>query len=300
MCAEDVGESRGMRSLGVGLAGAVVSLVAVACGSTPANTPPATAPPVTPSPTASGPSGPPSAQVSITGDSSIAGAMTIDTIECSFPAVAGEEIFVTGSPAASSATSIHLTVTASAVAVVADTGAGTSFHVRTFSGSGVSGFDAATGAKLSGSVTETTPSADNPAGVGHITSLSATISCAGQTPGSTTMVMSGSVTAGSVSGGITDVHVVCMTNEAETLGIVQVGGSPAFTAIFSLAGKYTVDLAPASAPVSFFVSTAAATSTPTATGTTVNGDATEQVSGGAIAHTIHVSGTSTCGSGITP
>ncbi len=291
-----------MRSLKAGVVGAVVALVAVGCGSstTPAKTPPATVPASTPSPTASTPSGPPSAQVTIVGEPSIAGAMTIATIECSFPSVAGPEIFVTGSPATAPSTSIHLTLASGALAVVADTGSGTSFHARTFAGTGVSGFDAATGAQLSGSLTENTPSSDNVTGVGKISSITGTISCAGQTPGTTTMVMTGTLADGIVSGAITDVHVVCLSNEAETLGVVQVGGSPAYAAIFSLAGKFTADVVPASGSSEFFVSTASAASMPTTSGTTINGDATQQVSAGATAHTIHVTGQSTCGSSITP
>jgi hypothetical protein len=291
-----------MGSLRAGVVGAVVALVAVGCGSstTPAKTPPATVPASTPSPTASAPSGPPSAQVSIVGDPSIAGAMTIGTVECSFPSVAGEEIFVTGSPATAASTSIHLTLAPSLLGVVADSGSGTSFHARTFSGTGVSGFNAATGAQLSGSLTETTPSSDNTTGVGKISSITGTISCGGQTSGSTTMVMTGTLTDGNVSGGITDAHVVCLSNEAETLGVVQVGGSPAYTAIFSLAGKFTADVVPASGSAEFFVSTGSATSTPTTTGTTIDGDAAQQVTAGATAHTIHITGQSTCGSSITP
>ena len=290
-----------MGLLKAGVLGAVVGLVAVACGSaSPASTPPGTAPVSTASPTASAPSGPPSAQVTIAGDSTIAGAMTIDTIECSFPSIAGEEIFVTGSPATSSTTSIHLTLTAAVLAVIADTGSGTSFHARTFAGTGVSGFDAATGAQLSGPLTETTTAADKGTGVGKITAITGTISCAGQTPGSSTMVMSGTVAQGVLSGGVRDVHVVCLSNEAETLGLVQVGSSSEYTAIFSLAGKFTVDLVPATGSADFFVSTASATSTPTTTGTSISGDATQQVTAGTTAHTIHLSGQSTCGSAIAP
>jgi len=297
-----MGESPGMGSLKAGVVGAVMVLVAVGCGSstTPAKTSPASLPVSTPSPTVAAPSGPPSAQVTLTGDPSIAGAMTIATVECSFPSVAGAEIFVTGSAATAPSTSVHVTVSSGSVAVVADSGSGTSFHARTFSGTGVTGFDAATGVQLNGPVTETTPSADNKAGIGNLTNVAGTISCAGQTPGTTTMVMTGTLTDGNVSGGITDAHVVCLSNEAETLGVVQVGGAPAYTAIFSLAGRYTADVVPASGAAEFFISTASATSMPTTTGTTINGDATQQVSAGATAHTIHVSGQSTCGSSITP
>ncbi|HEY6471219.1 MAG TPA: hypothetical protein VI434_15815 [Candidatus Dormibacteraeota bacterium] len=290
-----------MSLLKAGFGGAMVALIATACGAnSPANTPPATAPPATASPTASAPSGPPSAQVTIAGDASIAGAMTIDTIECSFPSIAGEEIFVTGRPATSAATSIHLTMTAGALAVIADTGSGTGFHARTFAGTGVTGFDAATGAQLSGPLTETTTSSDKGTGVGKITSITGTIRCAGQTTGSSTMVMSGTVAQGALSGGVTDVHVLCLVNEAETLGLVQVGSASEYAVIFSLAGRFTVDLVPPTGSAAFFASTASATSAPTSTGTTVSGDATEQVMAGATAHTIHITGQSTCGSAIAP
>jgi hypothetical protein len=285
------------------MVGAAVAMLA--CGeASPAKTPPATVPASTPTPTANAPTGPPTAQVMLVGAPSIAGAMHIDTVACSYPSVSGEQIFITGSPAASSATSIHLTLSSGSVAVVADTGSGTSFHARTFSGTGINGFDAATGAQLTGALTETTPSGDNVTGVGKLTSITGTISCAGQTPGSSTMTLTGTLAQGAASGPLTDARVICTTAagspDDETFGIVQIGGSPELTIIFSLAGHFTVDLVPTPNMGEFFTSAASATSTPTAAGAMVGGDATEQVAAGATAHTIHVTGQSTCGSGITP
>ncbi len=283
------------------VASVTAALAVVACGSTTSTT---TAPPATPTPapTSSGPSGPPKAQVTLAGDASLAGGMTISTIECSYPSVSGEEIFVTGTLAASPGTSMHLTLSAGNVAVIMDTGSGTSFHAREFSGTGVTGFDAATGAQLDGPVTETTPATSNGTGIGRLTSISGSIDCAGQTPGTSTLAVSGTVTQGAASGSMTSVRVVCLpaNNEVETFGLTQVGGAPNYTAVFAFSKQFTVDLVPPSGPAEFFTSAASASVTVAGTSATIDGDATESLAAGATASTIHVSGQSTCGSSITP
>jgi hypothetical protein len=281
------------------VATAAAALAVVACGSTTTAPSSATTTP-TPAATSSGPTGPPNAHVTLTGDPSLTGAMTIDTIECSDPSLSGEQIFVAGSPAASPSTSMHLTLAAGTVAIVLDTGSGSSFHARQFSGTGITGFDAAKGAQLSGPVTDTTPATSNTAGIGTLRSVAGTIDCAGQTPGSSTITISGTDSLGTVSGGITSVHVICLsTGEVETFGLTQVAGAPASVIIFQFPGRFTMDFISAGGAAQFFTATGVSVTT-TSTGATVNGDATQSVAAGATPSTLHVAGQSTCGSAITP
>ncbi len=288
-----------MRILRSGIA--VAAIAVTACGSTSSAT---SAPAATATPTAStsGPAGPPKAGATLTGDASLAGGMTISSIECSTPSVDGEEIVVNGTSSVTPSISIRLTVTASNVTVLLDTGSGTSFHARDFSGTGVTGFDAASGVQLSGPLTETTPANGSGGLIGAATHLTGSVDCAGQTPGSSTLAISGTVAQGAVSGGMTSVHVVCTpaTNSVVTSGLTQVGGAPSLTVVFAFPGRFTMDLVPPSGPAEFFTSTATASVTATSTGATLNGDATELVAAGTTAVTIHVSGQSTCGSSTIP
>jgi hypothetical protein len=290
-----------MRILISGVAGAALALVAAACGS-PATTTSAPAATPTSSATTSGPTGPPTAGVTFTGDVSLAGGMTIGTIECSLPSLDGDEIVVNGTSAITPSISIRLTVSASSVVLLLDTGSGSSFHARDFSGTGVTGFDAASGVKFSGPVSETTPANASPSLIGSLKSIDGSVDCAGQTPGTSTLAISGTVPQGVAAGSMTSVHVVCFAanTEVETFGLINVGGTPAYAVVFAFSGRFTMDLLPSSGAGEFFTSNVSASVTTSSTAATISGDATESVAAGATASTLHVSGQSTCGSAITP
>jgi hypothetical protein len=228
--------------------------------------------------------------------------MTIGTIECSSPSLDGSQIVVNGTSSVTPSVSIRLTVSSSSVAVLLDTGSGSSFHARDFSGTGVTDFDPTRGFQFSGPVTDTTPANGNPSLIGALASLTAHVDCAGQTPGSSTLAVTGTVAQGAASGSMTSVHVVCLTanTEVETFGLVQLSGAPAYTVVFAFSGRFTMDLLPSSGAAEFFMSTASASVTTSSTGATVSGDATESVAPGTAASMLHVTGQSTCGSSITP
>jgi hypothetical protein len=132
--------------------------------------------------------------------------------------------------------------------------------------------------------------------------MTGSVDCAGQTSGTSTLALSGTVAQGAASGSMTSVHVVCIpaSGEVETFGLTQVGGTPNYAVVFAFSGRFTMDLVPPGGAAGFFTSTASASVATTATGATVDGDATESVATGATASTIHVTGQSTCGSSTTP
>jgi hypothetical protein len=278
------------------------ALLVVACGGS------ATNPPVTPTPTPSTPTGPPSAQATLVGTGGLNGPLTVTSISCSEPSLDGSTILIFAKTPAPGV-SATLTLQAGTISIEADAGAGTSFTARTFTGSGISGFDAARGAQLSGSLTETQPPSSAPGSIGTITSISGSVACNNQQPGSSTVTLSGTTPTGKLSGGISPVRVGCTgTTGALTIGVTMAGTTPELVDMFggTLAGgtptpNVSLILAPggASQP-QHYTASGAGVATATPTGVHFNADAVEDGTSGASAITVHISGDVVCGSSATP
>jgi hypothetical protein len=128
------------------------------------------------------------------------------------------------------------------------------------------------------------------------TSISGTISCAGQTPGHTTLRINGATGAGKVAGGINPVSVTCGPGSLVlVIGVVKVGHHHAL--IDMSVSNTALSLALEGTTATEYRAPAG-TEALTTSGASVDSTATEQLAPGATAHTLHtlhVVGRVTCG-----
>jgi hypothetical protein len=260
-----------------------------------ASTPAATAgatltTPATPVPT----KGPATQHLSLTGPTGATGALSNASITCSMPSTDGPQISVLARPADPNL-SVFVFVQPGKVSVRFDSGAGSTYAERDFEGTGVTNFDAAKGAQIDAQLTEV-PTTDAHGTLGVLTSLSGTIDCGNQTPGSSTLVVSGPTAKGALAGGLDPVNVQCVTDKygsrVDIMGIANVGTTPTLI---------IVSISPGVASVSasgdgFFRNGSATVASLTASGAHVDTDLVEEnPTKGTTAHTIHLSGDATCG-----
>jgi hypothetical protein len=287
-------------------AGLLLSLLAAialtACGST--GTPGASSgtPAPTPTPTPLSTPGPSSVQATITGDARVTGPLVtanVHFVNCEGPSLQGPTILAFRN-ATDTAIGVLLSIRQGSISVRLAEGASTAYTERTFDGTGVTAFDAASGARFSSSLTESTPATDHKGTIGTVSSISGSVSCGTFTPGSASLTIAGNTAGGAVNGSPTKVRVLCGTQStgqyyAQVSGLIQVGSTPA---VVSISGGTQ------QSPLFVFLQTASAaygysTSTPqgvsvTATNATYNGTVME-TSPVAGAHTLTVSGSATCG-----
>lgn len=273
------------------IAGAVLALAA--CGGNGGGT--SGSPASTPTPT---PKGPPSAHFTLTGTGALNGAMSVTGIRCRFPSLNGGVITVDGSAAGTAQTAIRVTIGTGKVTVGADSGSGTAFTERDFSGQGVSGFDAASGASVSGSLTESTRAGLNPGSIGTISAVSGTVDCGNQQPGSSTLTFNGTTAGGAIGGSLSSAFVVCTGSTGRlAIGLTTEGGVPTLAEVYATSGSFYVYVSPSGASTTqSYAASGSTVASVTATGAHVNGDAVEEVPTGSSAHTLHVSGDVTCSS----
>ena len=241
--------------------------------------------------------GPATQQLTLTGSAGTAVAVSSAGVRCSLPSTDGLQISVLGRPADPNL-SVYIFVQAGSVSVRYDSGSGSTYVERDFAGTGVTKFDAATGATIDSQLTEV-PNNDAHGSLGVFTSISGTVDCGNQMPGSSTSTFSGPTPKGALSGGLTPVNVECVTNtygqSVSVLGVVQVGATPTFVVFFISPGTMSASLS----GDGFYRNTSTAQATLTANGAHVDGDLLEQnVAKGAKTHTIHVSGDVVCGTSI--
>ena len=188
------------------------------------------------------------------------------------------------------------------VTVFVGSGSGTDYHERAFEGTGVTAFDAAKGASVDSTLTETTATAGTTKGdVGAITRIKGSVECGDQTPGTSTVTFSGETAEGPLAAAVLDpVRVECdaspQGDELAASGIVPVGSTQALISLgLTSDGSVTVDL---SVPGGSHRYLAAGTSSVTSTGAHVEADVVEAdvVEQAAVpARTLHVEGDLTCG-----
>ena len=179
------------------------------------------------------------------------------------------------------------------------TGSGADFRVREFTGTGLSGFDAATGAQFDSPVSETTPAGSNKGALGAVTAIKGSVDCGNFTAGTSTVKLSGDTADGAVNGALDPVLVTCTTNAQGNFvvvrGIANVGSSKAiFFVTTQPDGTLTIFETVQSSVQQRQYQGPPGSGTPTTSGTNLKGDAVEQ--NATPPHTLHVEGDATCGS----
>jgi hypothetical protein len=233
----------------------------------------------------------------LTGDASVAGGVTKATVRCSFPEIDGETINVQGQ-SSSPGVSASIVVSSGRVTVRLGSGSGANVHGREFSGSGVTGFNAARGAHIDAHLAEVSASGRTPGTIGAVTSIKGDIDCHGQQTGTSTLVISGTTVDGPLGGTLNPVRVECFTTAqgigVSAIGIAKVGSIRAIVSVSGRTDSFTVTQ---SAKVGgyFYLGTGKGLSTPTSTSLHIDGDAVQQAVTGA-PHKLHVKGDATCGS----
>ncbi len=217
-----------------------------------------------------------SASLAFEGDPGLDGGLSATEVTSSFPDVEGLHLSVFAQ-AADPTLSYRITVGADKVFIHVDIGAGPTFRERNFEGTGVSGFDAGRGAHLDTKLSAATPTAGiEPGSVGTITAVKGSIDCGNQTPGSSTLTVTGDTPAGRYEMSRLDPVVVeCYfaSEQVTVIGVAHAGDAKVLLMV-SLSGRdgVNVEEAPTSAApryYSFVPGSATLTATgvtPTATG----------------------------------
>jgi hypothetical protein len=172
------------------------------------------------------------------------------------------------------------------------------YHERAFIGTGVTSFDSAAGASIDSTLAETDATAGTtPGNLGAITALRGEVACGDQTPGASTVTISGETADGVLSQATLDpVRVECdatlQGNEVAASGITTVGSTKVLVSIgLTSDGVLTVDKALPSGAHRY---TATGNATIASDGAHVSADVVEQ-GGTAPARTLHVEGDLSCG-----
>jgi hypothetical protein len=184
------------------------------------------------------------------------------------------------------------------VKVFVDSGSGSDFHERVFEGTGVTSFDAAKRAVVDSTLTETAAAPGSTKGnLGVLTAIKGSVECGDQTPGTSTVAITGNTAEGALNAAVLDpVRVECDAspggNEVYASGLVTVGSTKALVAIgLTSDGAVTVDEVLPSGRHRY---TSAASSKVTPTGAHVGARVVEHEAASAPA-TLDVEGDVTCG-----
>ncbi|MEA2645936.1 MAG: hypothetical protein QOE92_1019 [Chloroflexota bacterium] len=264
----------------------VALLLLSGCGSS-------AAPAASASPQPAAPSGPPTAQVTAVGGAGLGGTIKILEVDCAEPRPEGQVIVLGGQTEGQGPDGVFLnfTLLSGSVTVQATQGSGQVYSQRLFQGTGVTGFDAARGAQVDSTFTETAVAGLLPGSIGGLTSLKATVDCAGQQPGSSTVTITGDTPEGAAGGSLSPVHVQCTSdkdgNQILVRGLTKFGSTPALVILTT----HGAGVATIGANRRFYQG-ADGSAKVTATGAHFDGDLALQ-SGTA---KLHVSGDATCGS----
>jgi hypothetical protein len=232
----------------------------------------------------------------LTGAAGLSGAVVDPTVTCNFPALDGTGIAVLAQAPDSSL--LRILVQRERVRVVVSAGEGSDYHERAFEGTGVSAFDAAARVTVDASLRESAAGKGTTKGnLRAITAIKGSARCRDQSPGSSTVALTGDTADGRLDAArLEPVLVECNTdpvgNEAVALGIVRVGDTRAHIKLALTSNGVTVEETRPSGTRRY---TGKGTSTVTTTRAEVRADVAEQNAAGT-AHTIHVEGELTCGS----
>jgi len=238
------------------------------------------------------------ATLTLAGGSSVDGSVVDPIVNCSYPTLDGVRITASGQPQ-DPASTVDLTIAPKSVTVTLQSGTGPTAYRRVFTGSGVTGFDAAHGATLDSSLRETHPAGAVPGTIGALTRVHGTVDCGTQNPGSSTVAVTGNTGVGKLSGPLESVRVACFVNGEDNYvvvrGIGRVGTKRAEVFVTGQPARFIVGVTLPGAQPRSYASDPYATSLPTDVGLTVKGDA---VPGNGLATggpTVHVEGGAKCG-----
>jgi hypothetical protein len=257
--------------------------------------------PSTPSPaTAPRGHGPAVSQLSFTGSKGAAGAVTKVQVSCAFPTLAGPVINLFGTPP-TAGQSTMMNVSAGKVHIRLEEGSGTTYRARDFEGTGVSHFDAARGAQIDSAVREVASGGTaGKGGLGAITSIKGTVSCGAQTPGSSTVKITGDTGRGRIDESPQQVRVSCgkaATGRTVTIfAVAQAGNTPTLLVINARVDMFSASVSTPTAFAGFFVAKGKGASAPTSHGVHIDGAAVLTGASGAGTRTLHLVGDATCGS----
>src|SRR4051812_34098148 len=156
------------------------------------------------------------AEVSLTGDDALVRAFTRPDVRCAFPDVDGTSIALLSVP---EAFVFRIRVQPGKVTVLVSDPGG---DERDFSGTGVTDFDAAGGAQIDSPLAEVPSLLGRPGTLGALTAIKGSVTCAGQLPGTSTVLLDGKP--------LEDARVECNNPGAEVsvVAIADVGDGRAF------------------------------------------------------------------------
>jgi hypothetical protein len=289
----------------------LIALVAAACGASgstgPSPTPPSSTIPPIPSaslapsvsPTVAPSKGPASARLALTGTAGLTGPVTAQTITCGRPSLTGPQIFFVGQ-SGTSGPQIVIFARSGDVEVRVANGSAATLVERDFTGTGVSNFDAASGAMFDSALTETTAPGSAIGTLGALSRISGSIDCGSQLPGSANVVLTGSTPFGQMSGALTGVEVECTgTGQGLYVGVVglgMAGATPVLVFATASAGMIQVSIETASA-AAVYIGNGTGLTTLVRSGASMAGDLGEKVAAPATPSPslLHVMGTATCG-----
>jgi hypothetical protein len=246
------------------------------------------------------PSDPGTASLTVSGDPGLAGVITDAAVTCSFPDVEGLRISVFAR-AADPTFTYRITVAREKVIVHADSGAGSTFRERNFEGTGVTGFDARRGAHLETEVSDAAPSPGvDPGSIGRVVAVTGSIACGDQTPGSSTLTVTGETPTGRYDRAPLDPVVVeCYFADGEVtaIGVARVDTTKVLLMVSLGADGIGVEEALGSEGQRYYASTPAPATAPAATlgpdGGRADGDVVERDN--PRPHTLHIEGSVRCG-----
>lgn len=243
------------------------------------------------------PTASPKASISFTGGVGLTGAATDPSVRCNFPVLEGLSIAVLAQPPNSTLLA-RIGLQSGKVKVFVSSGSDPDYHERAFEGTGVTSFDAAKGAVVDSTLTETAATAGSTRGsLGAITAIKGSVECGDQTAGTSTVTITGDTAEGALAAAVLDpVRVECDVtpdgDEVFASGLMAVGSATALVSVgLSSDGAVTVDETLVSGSHRYLAS---GSSTITSTGAHVRAEVVEQ--GAATpAHTLHVEGDLSCG-----
>jgi hypothetical protein len=271
-------------------------------GSNPATASSAPGQSPTPAPTVD--KGPATGTFVLAGTLGLNGQFVASSISCNYPTASGPQIIAFGQ-IGTNGPFVQVFVSQGSALVRADTGSGTTFKMRTFVGSGVPQFDGASGAQIDSPLKENTSSDLSTTGIGVINSITGKIDCGDQTPGTSTITVTGITPQGPLTGPLSSAKVTCLIVSSGT-------GAGAYVNVVALAqiGSTTVmvNITTGAHQVTFFESSALGQtffSDYKSTAATISGssvhvaaDINQQVAASpppSTVYTVHVEGDATCG-----